>query len=84
MPAINQGLHDAHPYVRRTAVMGVMKVYNIDSSLVNNTGEHAQDSLGATIPFSRAWMSANVSVNGIIWGASLTLYPSLHVAACNV
>ena len=38
VPAINQGLHDAHPYVRRTAVMGVMKVYNIDSGLVINTG----------------------------------------------
>ena len=38
VPACNQGMQDAHPYVRRTAVMGVMKVYNIDASLVANAG----------------------------------------------
>ena len=35
---IRMGLKDAHPYVRRTAVMGVLKVYNIDKSAVRNAG----------------------------------------------
>lgn len=35
---INTGLEDRHPYVRRTAVMGVVKVYHIDKAIVVNTG----------------------------------------------
>eukprot|EP00195_Chlamydomonas_chlamydogama_P008244 CAMPEP_0202904088 /NCGR_PEP_ID=MMETSP1392-20130828/27835_1 /ASSEMBLY_ACC=CAM_ASM_000868 /TAXON_ID=225041 /ORGANISM="Chlamydomonas chlamydogama, Strain SAG 11-48b" /LENGTH=846 /DNA_ID=CAMNT_0049591569 /DNA_START=246 /DNA_END=2786 /DNA_ORIENTATION=+ len=31
---VNTGLEDRHPYVRRTAVMGVLKIYNIDASVV--------------------------------------------------
>lgn len=33
-----QGLDDRHPYVRRTAVMGVLKIYHIDKAMVENTG----------------------------------------------
>ena len=39
MSPIQQGLRDAHPYVRRTAVMGVLKVYHLDESAVRNAGE---------------------------------------------
>ena len=35
---IHVGLKDAHPYVRRTAVMGVLKVYNLDKAAVRNAG----------------------------------------------
>ena len=38
MSPIQQGLKDAHPYVRRTAVMGVLKVYHLDSAAVLNAG----------------------------------------------
>ncbi|KAK9786802.1 hypothetical protein WJX73_006669 [Symbiochloris irregularis] len=38
VPAISVGLIDQHSYVRRTAVMGVLKVYNIDKPAVHNTG----------------------------------------------
>jgi vesicle coat complex subunit len=33
------GLSDKHPYVRRTAVMGVLKIYHVDRTVVDNTGE---------------------------------------------
>ena len=39
MSPIQQGLRDAHPYVRRTAVMGVLKVYHLDELAVRNAGE---------------------------------------------
>ena len=42
MSPIQQGLKDAHPYVRRTAVMGVLKVYHLDSAAVLNAGALAQ------------------------------------------
>jgi hypothetical protein len=32
------GLSDRHPYVRRTAVMGVLKVYHIDPNTVAQQG----------------------------------------------
>ena len=38
MSPIQQGLQDAHPYVRRTAVMGVLKVYHLDKAAVLNAG----------------------------------------------
>lgn len=38
MSPIQQGLQDAHPYVRRTAVTGVLKVYHLDSAAVLNAG----------------------------------------------
>ena len=39
MSPIQMGLKDAHPYVRRTAVMGVLKVYNMDEEVVQNSGQ---------------------------------------------
>ena len=42
MSPIQQGLRDAHPYVRRTAVMGVLKVYHLDESAVRNAGDSRQ------------------------------------------
>jgi hypothetical protein len=33
------GLDDRHPYVRRTAVMGVLKIHHIDPNVVANMGE---------------------------------------------
>ena len=38
MSPIQRGLKDRHPYVRRTAVMGVLKVYNFDADAVRNCG----------------------------------------------
>jgi hypothetical protein len=38
MSPIQMGLQDAHPYVRRTAVMGVLKVYHLDPAAVRNAG----------------------------------------------
>lgn len=38
MSPIQQGLKDVHPYVRRTAVMGVLKVYNVDKGAVQRAG----------------------------------------------
>ena len=38
MSPIQRGLKDRHPYVRRTAVMGVLKVYNFDADAVRNAG----------------------------------------------
>lgn len=35
---VTSGLEDRNPYVRRTAVMGVLKLYHIDSDTVRNTG----------------------------------------------
>ena len=40
MSPIQRGLEDRHPYVRRTAVMGVMKVYAFDSAAVLNAGRN--------------------------------------------
>lgn len=42
MSPIQRGLEDRHPYVRRTAVMGVLKVYNFDEAAVQNAGEHSR------------------------------------------
>lgn len=39
MAPIQRGLEDRHPYVRRTAVMGVLKVHNFDAAAVQNAGE---------------------------------------------
>ncbi len=33
-----QALSDRHPYVRRTAVMGVLKIWHVDKSVVESTG----------------------------------------------
>ena len=38
MQPIQLGLKDAHPYVRRTAVMGVLKAYNTEQAAVRNVG----------------------------------------------
>ena len=38
MSPISMGLQDGHHYVRRTAVLGVLKVYNLDASAVRNAG----------------------------------------------
>lgn len=38
MAPIQRGLEDRHPYVRRTAVMGVLKVYTFDAGAVLNAG----------------------------------------------
>ena len=38
MSPIQRGLKDRHPYVRRTAVMGVLKVHNFDADAVRNSG----------------------------------------------
>lgn len=38
-----QGLSDKHPYVRRTAVMGVLKIHHVDKSVVENTGGSGGD-----------------------------------------
>lgn len=38
MSPIQRGLEDRHPYVRRTAVMGVLKVYNFDEAAVQHAG----------------------------------------------
>eukprot|EP00201_Polytomella_parva_P018173 CAMPEP_0175071818 /NCGR_PEP_ID=MMETSP0052_2-20121109/19478_1 /TAXON_ID=51329 ORGANISM="Polytomella parva, Strain SAG 63-3" /NCGR_SAMPLE_ID=MMETSP0052_2 /ASSEMBLY_ACC=CAM_ASM_000194 /LENGTH=323 /DNA_ID=CAMNT_0016339079 /DNA_START=43 /DNA_END=1014 /DNA_ORIENTATION=+ len=35
---INSGLKDKQPYVRKTAVLGVLKLYHIDSETVQNQG----------------------------------------------
>jgi len=32
------GLSDKHPYVRRTAVMGVLKIWHMSADTVNHTG----------------------------------------------
>ena len=39
MQPIRMGLKDPHHYVRRTAVMGVLKVYHLDQALVRNAGQ---------------------------------------------
>lgn len=41
MSPIQRGLEDRHPYVRRTAVMGVLKVYNFDEGAVQNAGKRS-------------------------------------------
>ena len=38
---VTTGLVDRHPYVRRTAVMGVLKIYHIDPNMVLAQGAHA-------------------------------------------
>lgn len=38
MTPIRRGLEDRHPYVRRTAVMGVLKVWTFDPAAVQNSG----------------------------------------------
>ena len=35
---VNHGLEDRHPYVRRTASMGVLKIYHIDANIVLQQG----------------------------------------------
>lgn len=42
---INQGLEDKHPYVRRTAVMGVLKVYHINRDVCGGILARVQDLL---------------------------------------
>ncbi len=41
MSPIQRGLDDRHPYVRRTAVMGVLKVYIFDAAAVTNAGKQS-------------------------------------------
>ena len=36
---VNSGLDDRHPYVRRTAVLGVLKMYHIEQNLVLSQGQ---------------------------------------------
>ena len=38
MDPIVRGLNDRHPYVQRTAVMGVLKVHHIEPSVAENRG----------------------------------------------
>ena len=38
MSPTQRGLDDRHPYVRRTAVMGILKIYNLDANAVRNAG----------------------------------------------
>lgn len=57
MSPIQQGLQDAHPYVRRTAVMGVLKVYHLDKASVLNAGE---------LQIMPACLSCNMSVSYMI------------------
>lgn len=45
MQPIRMGVIDGHPYVRRTAVMGVLKVYNLDSTAVKNAGKSSPQCL---------------------------------------
>jgi hypothetical protein len=35
---VHQGLEDRHPHPRRTAVMGVLKIYHLNSDMVDHTG----------------------------------------------
>lgn len=35
------GLEDQHPYVRRTAVLGVLKLHHLDTNTVADQGAHA-------------------------------------------
>ena len=48
MSPIQRGLKDRHPYVRRTAVMGVLKVYNFDADAVRNCGAYTTLTAGLT------------------------------------
>ena len=64
MSPIQQGLQDAHPYVRRTAVMGVLKVYHLDKSAVRNAG--AQPNLGTCSPVAMCISQVYFSVPVVI------------------
>ena len=35
---VSLALQDRNPYVRRTAVLGVLKIYNLDAAAVRNAG----------------------------------------------
>ena len=52
MSPISMGLQDGHHYVRRTAVLGVLKVYNLDASAVRNAGGLCAGVAGLA---ARAW-----------------------------
>ena len=39
---IRVGLQDPHQYVRRTAVMGVLKVFHLDPTAVKQAGKRLQ------------------------------------------
>jgi len=60
---VTSGLEDRNPYVRRTAVMGVLKLYNIDPEVVRNTGMNRPDTLRAE---SRPEHDAKLRLGGIV------------------
>ena len=58
MSPISMGLQDGHHYVRRTAVLGVLKVYNLDASAVRNAGGPWVSSEGLQSWQLSAWKTA--------------------------
>lgn len=52
---VHTGLEDRHPYVRRTAVMGVLKIHHIESHTIVNTGEWCVR-VGGCVSGVCAWM----------------------------
>ena len=39
---VSLALQDSNPYVRRTAVLGVLKIYNLDAAAVRNAGKSSR------------------------------------------
>jgi len=54
---VSLALQDRNPYVRRTAVLGVLKIYNLDAAAVRNAGEAS--ALSYLRPYSRHKVQTN-------------------------
>ena len=68
------GLQDGHHYVRRTAVLGVLKVYNLDASAVRNAGGSCVPSGGCSYVHERLSADPRTAL-----GCMQTAVGGLHV-----
>lgn len=53
MSPVSLALQDRNPYVRRTAVLGVLKIYNLDAAAVRNAGKgHQQGHISGEVAYT--------------------------------
>ena len=78
---VNTGLIDRHPYVRRTAVMGVLKIYHIDPNIVlaqGEAGELGREGGGAAAAAAVGVRGAlSLSLPSVLWACLLAHPPSI-------
>ena len=78
---VNTGLIDRHPYVRRTAVMGVLKIYHIDPNIVlaqGEAGELGGEGAGRAVTAAVGVRGVlSLSLPSVLWACLLAHPPSI-------